>query len=371
VTPGPRIAIVLPRKEAFARDRFGAIALTVEAYVRHSRYHDATQVLGMAVGEPRDPAVFHAIAPQDAWWRRRNLGFAAGCADYLAKAPPRHIDVHNRTEVFVHLAQRFPDVALSLWFHNDPQQTRGARNPLRRQRLLDRATRIVCVSEWVKRRFLEGVTRGADRVTILPPTFDVIAAVPAAKEKLILYVGRLIPDKGVLPLAQSLAHILPELPGWRAAILGVGRKPGSDYEKRVVSAVAPLGERVAMPGFLPHDQVMAALARAAIAVVPSRWDEPFGRTALEAMAAGCAVIASRRGGLPEIIDNAGWLLDQSDAAALASAIATLARDDGRRAELQHQARIRAVAEFDIRRWSALLDDWRRDIDPALEPGDGV
>ncbi len=102
-----RIVIVLPRKELFARDRFGAISLVVEAYVAHSAYRDATEVLGVAVSAPRDPGMFRAVAPKDRWWRRRTLGFAHGVADYLAKVAPRHIDVHNRVEAFDFLPDDF------------------------------------------------------------------------------------------------------------------------------------------------------------------------------------------------------------------------------------------------------------------------
>jgi glycosyltransferase involved in cell wall biosynthesis len=351
-----RIAIVLPRKEAFARDRFGAIALTVEAYVRHSRYRDATEILGMAVKAPRDPRTFHPVIPRDAWWRRRNLTFAEACADYLAKAAPRYIDVHNRVETFFLLVERFPKAAVALWFHNDPQEMSGAQTVAERQRILDRARCVICVSDWVRGRFLDGVAGGAEHVLVLPNGLDMSATTMGAKEKLILYVGRVIPDKGVLPLAEALAQTLPELPGWHAAIVGGARRPDTSYEKQVVATLEPVAERVAMPGFLPHEEIMAEFSRAAIATVPSQWDEPFGRTALEAMAGGCAVIASRRGGMPETIGDAGILMPKPDAASLAKAILLVARDDGMRAALQGRARARAVGEFDIRRWAPRLDE---------------
>jgi glycosyltransferase involved in cell wall biosynthesis len=350
-----RIAVILPRKEAFARDRFGAIALTVEAYAHYSRYRAETEILGLAVANPRDPEIFHAVTPRDAWWRRRNLGFAEGCAAYLAKTPPRHIDVHNRVEVFFRLAERFPDAAVSPWFHNDPQDTRGARSARARQRILARAGLVVCVSDWVRARFLDGAAGDAARVVVLPEGVNTVAATPAPKEKRILYVGRIIPDKGVLPLAQALARVLPCLPDWRATVIGAGDR---DYEKQIAATLAPLGERATMPGFLPYEQITAALAQAAIAVVPSDWQEAFGRTAVEAMAAGCATIVSRRGALPDLIGDAGIVVDEPDAASLGGAIGRLARDDGLRAELQRRARARAVETFDVRPWAARLDALR-------------
>lgn len=361
-----RIAVVLPRKEMFARDRFGAVSLVVESYVTHSAYREATEVLGMAVASPRDARLFRAVTPKDRWWRRRNRGFAFGVADYLAKAPPRHIDVHNRVELFNLLAERFPAAAVSIWFHNDPQDMRGAKAAAERQKILDRARWVICVSDWVRGRFIDGIAHGAERVIVLPATFDTAAVTPARKEKSILYVGRIIEEKGVLPLAQALAQVLPDLPEWRAILVGDRRKPNDAYARKVTAVLAPLGDRVAMPGFLDHERVVAAFARAAIAVVPSQWQEPFGRTAAEAMAAGCAVIASRRGGIPEIVGGAGVLVECPDAPNLAAALDRLARDDVRRTELQRQATLRATEVLDIRPWVARLDAMRRESDPDLK-----
>ena len=56
-------------------------------------------------------------------------------------------------------------------------------------------------------------------------------------------------------------------------------------------------------GYLSHKRVLKFLSKTEIAVVPSRWEEPFGRTALEATSRGCATIISNRGGLPETSDH--------------------------------------------------------------------
>ena len=57
-------------------------------------------------------------------------------------------------------------------------------------------------------------------------------------------------------------------------------------------------------GFKKHDEVINIFKKTSIAVACSRWDEPFGRTSLEASANGCAVIITNKGGLPETVTNA-------------------------------------------------------------------
>ena len=101
-----------------------------------------------------------------------------------------------------------------------------------------------------------------------------------------------------------------------------------------------------------------AMARAAIVVVPSRWPEPFGLVALEALASGAALICSPRGGLPEVAGDAAIYADPDRPAEIAAAIRTLASDEGRRAALAEAGRERAQ-QFDVPAIAARLAALRR------------
>jgi glycosyltransferase involved in cell wall biosynthesis len=83
------------------------------------------------------------------------------------------------------------------------------------------------------------------------------------------------------------------------------------------------------------------MQRAAIVVVPSRWEEPFGLVALEAMACGAALICSPRGGLPEVAGETALYADPDQPDAVAAAICALACDVGRRATMAAAARLRS------------------------------
>jgi glycosyltransferase involved in cell wall biosynthesis len=125
-----------------------------------------------------------------------------------------------------------------------------------------------------------------------------------------------------------------------------------------------------MRGWLPHEQVLAALSRAGIAVVPSRWPEPFGLVALEAMACGAPLLVADRGALPEVTANAAVRIDPDDPVALAAAMVALARDPARREALEQAGRARA-ALFDAPAAAARLDDVRRDVRAAWLAGEAV
>jgi glycosyltransferase involved in cell wall biosynthesis len=146
------------------------------------------------------------------------------------------------------------------------------------------------------------------------------------------------------------------LAGWRLVVAGEDRG-GLLSGAELKADIAALGERLTLLGHVDHAGAMALFARAEIAATPAIWREPFGRTTLEAMAAGCAVVSSGSGGSGEALGDCGLIVDPVTPAAVAEALIALAGDDARRRALQDRARRRA-ASFDIREASARLDALR-------------
>jgi UDP-glucose:(glucosyl)LPS alpha-1,2-glucosyltransferase len=102
--------------------------------------------------------------------------------------------------------------------------------------------------------------------------------------------------------------------------------------------------------------------------VPSRWAEPFGLTALEAMAHGTPLICSNRGGLPEVVGDAAITIDPDEPGALAAAITRLAEDPVQRHALATAGRARAKV-FDTLAIAARLAALRKDFleKPVMHP----
>jgi len=117
---------------------------------------------------------------------------------------------------------------------------------------------------------------------------------------------------------------------------------------------AALGDRFIWLGQISHAEALALLDRAEIAAAPSVWDEPFARAAVEAMACGAALIASRRGALPEVCGEAAAFVEPGDISGFAEALRRLAEDDACRRDLQAAGRARAEA-FAIEKTTARLD----------------
>ncbi len=278
---------------------------------------------------------------------------------------PDLIEVHNRPDAALFLAGRFPAVPCVLFLHNDPRGMRVATTPAARRLLLARLARVVSVSAFLRGLLLEGIGENEQAVVLPNPIECAVLPKPlppAARSPLILFVGRMVSDKGADLFVAAAAAALPRLPGWRAEMYGADRfgqaSPETPYLARLRRRAAEAG--IALHGYRPQAEVAAAMAEAAIVVVPSRWPEPFGLTALEAMAAGAALIASPRGALPEIAGGAARYADPDDPAALAETIVALARDALARALLGEAGRARART-FDLPRVGAALAALRADI----------
>jgi UDP-glucose:(glucosyl)LPS alpha-1,2-glucosyltransferase len=345
------IATVLPPKEGFSPGAVGAIGLLVHRLAVAA----GGDVVGRAVADPFTDVPFRPAPP--GWGLSATSRYAAGVARVLRPLAPALVEVHNRPEIAMRLARHFPRVILFL--HNDPLGMRGARTVRERAALFQRLDAIVTVSGYLRDRLGE-TPSGAVRV--LPNSIDVPPAIHPEREKLILFVGRVVADKGADAFVAACAAILPRLPGWRAEMVGADRfspdSPDTPFLERLRIRAAQAG--VAMLGYCPHEATMERLGRAAIAVVPSRWPEPFGLAALEAMAHGAALVCSRRGGLPEVAGDAALYADPDMPGALANAIASLATGDAQRQALAAAGRERA-RRFDTASAAAALRALRHEI----------
>ncbi|MDQ3951667.1 MAG: glycosyltransferase [Actinomycetota bacterium] len=135
-----------------------------------------------------------------------------------------------------------------------------------------------------------------------------------------LYLGRLSNEKGVDVLLRALAAAGD--PPFRIA----GAGPAEERLRRESSALGL--RRTTLLGLVAREDVPELLAGSRYVVVPSIWEETLSLSALEAMSAGRAVIATRRGGLSELVeDGRGLAVEPGDDRSLSEAIATLARDD--------------------------------------------
>lgn len=225
------------------------------------------------------------------------------------------------------------------------------------------ADRVVAVSDAVRHHLVGGGSQGR-RVVTVHNGLDARVAAPLASlvggsRPIVAFVGRLNRWKGYELFIEAVAKVAPIVPLARFVVAG-DPPPGEEW--RVSDLVerihrAGLDSRVERLGFVPDGA--AVFDAADIAVVPSTWPDPLPTVVLEAMRAGCAVIATNHGGAPEMIDvaaGAGILVRPSDASRLASAIGELLADEGRRKAMARAGQRQVAERFST---ASMLDGLER------------
>ena len=333
-----RIGVVLPSRESFGLRKSGAVALCARDFQRFSGFAGRIDILGAGPCEYEDVSYRH-IEGWRRWWKRDRTAYAEAVAQKLAGYGL--VEGQNRPPMMHVLRRRLPGAKLALHLHNDPQEMDGSRSARERGRLLEICDAIYCVSDFIAKRFLDGV---ADREGKVVTALNGVPIPPPPREKarIVAFTGRIVAIKGAAELVRAFGEA--GLDGWRLVLAG------GDPDN-LLKGLAGFEAR----GQVSHAEAMALLAQAEIAAVPSLWDDPCPRAAIEAMAQGCALLTSRRGGLPEIAEGAALFVDPSDIKGFAAALRRLAQDEGLRRDLQAKARARAETLFDIRIATARLD----------------
>ncbi|HVC59216.1 MAG TPA: glycosyltransferase family 4 protein [Acetobacteraceae bacterium] len=364
MSPEPQklVVTILPPHEGFGPAGVGAVG-TVARLLTGAPGFRSLVIGGPQANPPYRDLPFRAVRPALWWPGNVNIRYAAALAGPLARARPALIEVHNRPELALWLARRFRRCPVMLFLHNDPQGMRRARTAAQRTHLLHALARIVTVSDYLRDRLLHGVTAPPRPPAVLPNPIDLAALPPPVpRQRLILFAGRIVRDKGPDVFVAACAAALPHLPGWHAEMIGADRfradSPDTDFAR--ATRIAAEGAGVRALGYRDRATVLQAMARAAIVVVPSRWQEPFGLVALEAMASGAALICSGRGGLREVAGDAAVYVDPDDPAAWSAAIRALAGDPARRAALAQAGQERA-RRFDAPVIAARLAELRREV----------
>jgi alpha-maltose-1-phosphate synthase len=167
----------------------------------------------------------------------------------------------------------------------------------------------------------------------------------------VIFVGRITRQKGVPVLLRAAASLDPSA----QLVLCAGAADTAELGAEVSSLVAGLQSSrsgvIWIPEMLPKPEIIQLLTHALVFVCPSVY-EPLGIVNLEAMACETAVVASRVGGIPEVVEGSvtGLLVPPDDPASLADALNMLLRDPGRAEAMGLAGRERAVREFS---WDAV------------------
>lgn len=360
------IKVVLPPREGFSPNKFGAISLSTLEFVKDSKFCEDISVIGSDACDQPFSNCYEYIPSKRTLLSSATGTYLRNIYKKLKTQDTKLVEIHNRP-YYVSFFKKFTDCKVTLHYHNDPQEMKGSKTVRQRKFLLDNCEYIYCVSKYIRDRFVEGLD-GLD----LSKVITVYNSLPeqelnsdGPKRRKVIYVGRLSNDKGVLELVEAYRTLLPLHPNWEffliAKILGHPRE--FPYIKKIKTLES-------YPNFkflynIQHSETMQHFKEAAIAVLPSKWPEPFGRVVLESICMGCATVTSNSGGIPEIIGDAGVLLNRLTEESVTRAINNLITDETIRNWFQKAAVTRSRQFLKMAMSDNLMDDCRAKILAAL------
>ena len=322
-----KIAILLPYKENFSPEYPGAVSLFVNATSQKSKYKKNIIVFGNTNFKKKFKIKYININLLKNPLSSQTKKYVNNFASVQKKYKFSIIEVHNRPSYIIQLAKKLPDQIFSLFFHNDPLSMDGSKTVEERKKLLNICYKIIFNSNWSKKRFLEGLenkfVNSNKLVVFYQSAKKNNISILRNKKKWITFVGKLNKAKGYDIFAKSIEKILNKYPKWQAKIIGDEKR-----EKIILSH-----KNAHIMGFMSHEKVLEIFKKTSIAVACSRWEEPFGRTSLEASASGCAVIITNKGGLPETVTNAK-ILSELNVKNLVKTLDILIKNSKKRKNLQ-------------------------------------
>jgi len=297
-----KIATILPYKENYSVENASAASLWVSEFFKNSKFKSNNYIYGSTKSKNFLTHNYINIKLNSI-----NSRFKSSTNEYSQKLIKEIdntefdiVEVHNRPLLLLNLVNKI-NSSFIFYFHNDPLSMNGSKKISERLLILNICEKIIFVSEWVRNRFFLDIDKKLSTKTqVIYPSVN--PQTISKKNKIITFVGKLNHSKGYDVFSKSIIKILNEFPKWKALSIG-------NEDRRIIFIDHKNHKEL---GFLNHKKTLNILNKSEIAVVPSKWEEPFGRTALEASSRGCATIISNRGGLIETTDYAVRLKNIDD-----------------------------------------------------------
>lgn len=264
--------------------------------------------------------LFQKITRLDPW------SYARRVARHIDVIRPEIVHVHNAPELFVQIRRhcQWHGAFWILHMQNEmPSEVLGG------------DTLLLADSQYLKNFYaaqqphaqLDVITNGVDTELYVPTwmrpneiyRLKTELGIPSDR-KVVLYAGRVSPEKGPLDLVHAFHKLLALRDDVSLLLVGEIPRRNNPNDKRmrygrlVTEACETMAGRCRCIGVVRPDRIQDYYGIGDLVVVPSRFEEPFGMVAIEAMAAGVPVLAARKGGLPEFVkpDETGFLISNTE-----------------------------------------------------------
>ena len=286
------IAVLLPNKEDYSLNKAAAASIWVKDF-NLGKIASKQLIFGISSST--------ALSKNFINLKKKNLinNSYFYVKNFISELPKsiKVIAIHNRPHFFFILKKKFPEIKFIIIFHNDPNTLRGSRSVNEKINILESCDKIIFVSSFVKQRFYYNINN------LLPIKGEVIY--PSTnyynhdfkksikKEKIIVFIGKLNSSKGYNLFGPAVINILNKYKNWKVIVAGNEKREIYNFKH----------ESFKIYNWLSHKQIINIYKKSSISIVPSTWEEPFGRTAMESSDMGNVLITSNKGGLNETSIN--------------------------------------------------------------------
>ena len=296
-----KIFIILPHKDQFIKNYAGSASIWVKDFFKDSKYKNNIKIFG-STNNTKNVFIkknyVNIKIPKIKIFSKSKF-YINKLVNFCKSENPSIVEIHNRPSYLIKIAEKIRHTNFILVIHNDPLNLKGSVSINERKTLLEICHKIYFVSTWVEEKFFNGLDKNFyTNFRTLYPSINRLNKFPK-KDKLIIFSGKLNTAKGFDKFAIAVSKILDKFEDWKAT--AIGDEPREKYSFK--------HKRLYFTGWISQDDVLKLYNKSSITVAPSLWEEPFGRSSLEAGSRGNAVIISKRGGLPETINTPIFLKD--------------------------------------------------------------
>tara|TARA_B100000029_G_scaffold3840_1_gene4505 strand:+ start:991 stop:3102 length:2112 start_codon:yes stop_codon:yes gene_type:complete len=286
-------AIILPLKESFTQQNFGAVSIWVKDYLNITK--NIKNIFVFCKKKNKNEKYLTKNV-KDIKFKKKvftNINYIKEIGQSLEKNNIRNVEIHNRPEYAKYLINKYPKLNIVLIFHNDPNFLRDSSSNNSKEFLLKKCKKIIFVSKWLKAKFFEKLPiNHKNNVDVIYNFVKPIKNFPN-KKKIIVFSGKLNSQKGYNIFGNAIIKVLNKNPEWSALVYGNEPREKFSFKHK----------RLKINDWISHSNLLKIYEKSSISVVNPVWNEPFGRTAMESSSRGCAVITSKSGGLQETFFN--------------------------------------------------------------------
>ncbi len=289
-----KIATLLPYKEDYSPSYAGAVSIHVANLFNHSKYKKDITIWGNTKNRKYLSKNYKNISINKRFLSSNNRKYLFKFIKLQKNKEPDIIEIHNRPNYVDDISNNLKSKII-LYFHNSPLDISGSKSNNERIKLLNKCEYIFFNSNWTKNQFFKDIDENnyISKFGICFQSTKKMKINFNKKENIITFVGKLNRAKGYDIFGNAIVKILDKYSDWKAIVVGDEPREKLMFKHKNLKTFS----------FKGNNFVLNLLKKSSISVACSRWNEPFGRTSLEACSLGCATIITNKGGLIETTKN--------------------------------------------------------------------